>query len=142
MMVGPGSDILIMVSSYGPVAGTAITSIELVPPPPNDDFDAASLVTAVPFTDAFDTFYGTVAADPVPSCGPSGVFSPTVWYAITLRPRRRSSRAHTAATGTRGSHSGRGPEARSRRSPAPIRPRRAPTRLCSTARSRPRPPRT
>jgi hypothetical protein len=52
-------------------------------PPPYDDFDNATVITALPFFDSADTSEATVAADdPASAC----VFSPplfTIWYAFT-----------------------------------------------------------
>ena len=51
-------------------------------PPPNDDFDQATVIQGLPFTDTVDVTEATAAPDdPFSSCGfPSGV---TVWYAFT-----------------------------------------------------------
>lgn len=49
-------------------------------PPANDDFDDATPIAALPFTDEVDTSEATTAEDD-PDCVGSG---PTVWYAVTL----------------------------------------------------------
>lgn len=52
-------------------------------PPPNDDFDAAILITSTPFADTQDTLAATTeAADPVPCGNPSPANS--VWYRFTV----------------------------------------------------------
>ncbi|HWO70969.1 MAG TPA: hypothetical protein VNP94_09485 [Actinomycetota bacterium] len=51
----------------------------LADPPPNDDFDAATVVAAVPFSDSLDTSEATTAPDD-PDCAGNGH---TVWYAFT-----------------------------------------------------------
>jgi hypothetical protein len=48
--------------------------------PPNDDFDDATAITTLPFSDEVDTREATQAADD-PDCFGAG---PTVWYAVTL----------------------------------------------------------
>ena len=51
-------------------------------PPPNDDFDAAILITSTPFADTQETLEATTeAADPVPCGNPSPAKS--VWYRFT-----------------------------------------------------------
>jgi hypothetical protein len=54
-------------------------------PPANDDFDNATLIGSLPFTDSVDMSGATVASDdPTPSCaGPAGNGPGTVWYAYT-----------------------------------------------------------
>ena len=48
--------------------------------PGNDDFDAAEVITALPFTDAVVTTDATPASDDPPDCFGGG---PTVWYQFT-----------------------------------------------------------
>jgi hypothetical protein len=48
--------------------------------PDNDDFDEATPITSLPFSDAVDTTEATQASDD-PECAGAG---PTVWYALTL----------------------------------------------------------
>lgn len=48
-------------------------------PPTNDDFDAATVIGTLPFSDALNTAEATTAADD-PDCVGNG---PTVWYAFT-----------------------------------------------------------
>jgi hypothetical protein len=54
--------------------GTAVAQA-----PPNDDITAATVIPAVPFTDAINTTEATTAADD-PDCVGQG---PTVWYSFT-----------------------------------------------------------
>jgi len=53
--------------------------------PANDDFNAATVVAALPFTDSVDMSTATVAPDdPIPSCSDANGNGPgTVWYAFT-----------------------------------------------------------
>lgn len=57
------------------VAGPATAAV-----PDNDDFDDATPITALPFTDMVDTTEATEAGDD-PLCAGAG---PTVWYALSL----------------------------------------------------------
>jgi hypothetical protein len=80
-------------------------------PPANDDFDTATIISALPFTDVVDTTEATTAADdPVPSCV-IGSVQATVWYSLTpsnaMRIRMDTSGSNyyavaVAYTGTRG----------------------------------------
>jgi hypothetical protein len=80
-----------------------------VAPPTNDDFDAATLIPALPFTDNIDTEGATPAPDDPDDCFGLG---PTVWYQFTPTEDMRIS-ANTVGsnydtdlsvyTGTRGS---------------------------------------
>jgi len=64
-------------------SGTVGVSIDLIPPPANDDFAKASAIGAVPFSSSADTTGATVEAnEPSPSCG-YGQSAGTVWYAFT-----------------------------------------------------------
>jgi PKD repeat protein len=63
--------------------GTLSLSVQFIPPPQNDDFAAATPITALPFSDSVDTTAASVQpSEPTPSCG---YFQPTatVWYAFT-----------------------------------------------------------
>jgi hypothetical protein len=82
-------------------------------PPANDDFDTATIVSALPFTDVVDTAEATTAADdPVPSSScVIGSAQATVWYSLTpsnaMRIRIDTSASNyyavvAAYTGTRG----------------------------------------
>jgi len=57
-----------------PIAGAAS-------PPANDDFDNASNVSALPFTDSLETHDATKAPDDPPDC--FDAFSRSVWYTFT-----------------------------------------------------------
>lgn len=70
------------------LGGTLVAGLTLLPagpaaaaPPPNDDFDAAVELTAVPFQVTADTTGATRAADD-PFC--IGADESTVWYAVRL----------------------------------------------------------
>jgi hypothetical protein len=68
---------------FQPRAGILEFAVEPAPAPPvNDDFDAATAMTMLPFGEDLDTSEATSASDdPTPSC--SETLSSTVWYAIT-----------------------------------------------------------
>ncbi len=83
----------------------------LAAPPSNDDFDSATIITVLPFSDIVDTSEATVAPDdPGVSCA-FGTLSSTVWYSFTpaadMRIRADVSASNyfnvvAAYTGTRG----------------------------------------
>ena len=77
-----GQAYAIMASSpSGQPGGHLSLAIASVPPPQNDDFDAATVVGALPFRQTIDTGTATSAADdPASSCGGQG---PSVWYDFT-----------------------------------------------------------
>jgi hypothetical protein len=50
--------------------------------PAGDDFDNATLITALPFTDTVNTFESTVAPDDPQTCF-GGFWTNSVWYAFT-----------------------------------------------------------
>jgi hypothetical protein len=54
-------------------------------PPRNDDFDEATVIPGLPFTDTLDTRGATTASDEPGSCGNKS----TVWYAITPTASQR-----------------------------------------------------
>jgi len=59
--------------------------LDVVPPPPNDLFDNATAIGALPFTDALDlTAASTEGGEPSPSCAaPFGGVSSSAWYRFT-----------------------------------------------------------
>jgi hypothetical protein len=59
---------------------TVSTPVAALEPPPNNDFDDATAITALPFSDEVNTREATEADDD-PDCFGAG---PTVWYAVTL----------------------------------------------------------
>lgn len=62
--------------------GTLRVNLQEVPPPPNDDFANAKVITALPFNDTVDTRAATAqAGEPTPSC--LGTVPGTAWYAFT-----------------------------------------------------------
>jgi len=99
----------------GQAAGGLLNIVlDLVPPPPNDDFNGATIISELPFSDLLDTRGATTASDdPEPSCGAASppAQSNTVWYSFTpvrdgaVRLREDFNRYETVAaiwTGTRG----------------------------------------
>jgi Tol biopolymer transport system component len=72
-------------------SGTYQLNIQAILPPLNDDFNNATLIGAVPFSDPVNTSVATTqAGEPPPSCGiPFGGVSKTVWYTFTP-PETRS----------------------------------------------------
>lgn len=77
-----GTTVFLMVASFGgsPGGNLVLTVQEGAPPPPNDDFDSATVVPEpLPFTDSLDTSFATTAPDD-PSCEGMGH---TVWYSFT-----------------------------------------------------------
>jgi hypothetical protein len=75
-----GTTYFFMVGSFFDSPGGALEiSVAELAPPPNDDFDDATLVGGVPFTDEVDTDLATSDADD-PDCNGN---SNSVWYAFT-----------------------------------------------------------
>jgi hypothetical protein len=61
---------------------TVVPAVALAQAPGNDDFEAATPVTAIPFEDAVEVGEATVEdGEPTETCAP---FANTVWYALTL----------------------------------------------------------
>jgi hypothetical protein len=56
-----------------------LPSAAMAVPPPNDDFDSATVISSLPFTDSLNTTEATTAGDD-PDCFGNG---PTVWYSFT-----------------------------------------------------------
>jgi hypothetical protein len=65
--------------------GNLVFDVTGFPPPPNDDFDGATVIPALPFTDTLDTRGATTASDEPGSCGNKN----SVWYAITPTASQR-----------------------------------------------------
>jgi len=62
-------------------AGTLSLNLQVVPPPANDNFSNATLISALPFNDSIDTTSASrESGEPNPSCGNS---SATIWYTFT-----------------------------------------------------------
>lgn len=60
------------------------TAADATSAPPNDDFAAASLVDALPYSDTVDLTGATSqAGEPAPPCAPGLVAAESVWYAYT-----------------------------------------------------------
>jgi Family of unknown function (DUF6299) len=60
-------------------AAMLLPSVAAAQPPPNDDFDSATVIGSLPFSDSLSTVEATTASDD-PSCFGAG---PTVWYSFT-----------------------------------------------------------
>jgi putative Ig domain-containing protein len=68
---------------YFMIAGTGgrlTLSVTPVLPPPNDDFDRATVITGLPYTDVLNTSLATTNVDDPTSCNQLGA---TVWYSFT-----------------------------------------------------------
>ena len=65
--------------------GTYQLNIQAILPPSNDDFNNATLIGAVPFSDPLDLSAATIeSGEPIPSCGiPYPPVSKTAWYTFT-----------------------------------------------------------
>lgn len=74
-----GQTFAVMASSpSGQPGGNLSMTLSAVPPPSNDDFDAATAVGALPFHETIDIGSATSATDdPASTCGGQG---PSVWY--------------------------------------------------------------
>jgi hypothetical protein len=59
--------------------GNLVFNVTGYHPPPNDDFDNATVIPGLPFTDTLDTRGATTASDEIGLCGNKN----SVWYAIT-----------------------------------------------------------
>ena len=69
------------------VLGAAVLALAATPaasaaPPANDDFDNATIIAALPFTDSVDVREATAADDPATFCS-FGAAIFTIWYAYT-----------------------------------------------------------
>src|SRR5262245_12253790 len=65
-------------------AGSVGLTLEVVPPPANDDFASASSVGGIPFSEVVDSSAATVeVGEPLPSCSYAGAPTGTVWYRYT-----------------------------------------------------------
>jgi hypothetical protein len=70
---------LMMVGLLATVFSLGVTIPAYAAPPPNDDFDNATVITGLPFTDTISTVEATTAPDD-PDCAGT---SATVWYVFT-----------------------------------------------------------
>jgi hypothetical protein len=78
--VASGSTYYVQVTQFGGGSSHRLT-FTFAPPPPNDEFDAATTVGSLPFAVVENTSSSSSAADdPTSSCGGQG---PTVWYDFT-----------------------------------------------------------
>jgi hypothetical protein len=66
-------------SAFGGPGGTLAFNLVELHPPANDDFDSATVISALPFTDNISTVDATTAGDD-PSCNGN---EHSVWYAFT-----------------------------------------------------------
>ncbi len=74
-------------SMWGYYNGTLQIHIDQVPPPPNDNWANARVITGLPFDDGLDSTGATREADePTPSCAWS--LAKTVWYTYTPQETR------------------------------------------------------
>jgi hypothetical protein len=62
--------------------GTLTLNVRQIPPPPNDDFVNATVITELPFNDTIPPSATVEPGEPLPSCG-SGFPKPDVWYVFT-----------------------------------------------------------
>jgi hypothetical protein len=84
--VQAGKTYYIQTGSLYPSTGTISVSVEVVPPPSNDDFANATPIASLPFSDSMDATAGTnEPGEPIPSCSYTGLPSGTVWYRYTPR---------------------------------------------------------
>jgi hypothetical protein len=66
----------------GHIGATGLDITVFAPPPPNDDFDQATVAPALPFSITEDASNASTAPDdPFPTCFP--VSEPSVWFAFT-----------------------------------------------------------
>lgn len=78
-----GSTYYVQAGSIFGATGAVRVDIEEIPPPPNDDFAAATAIPALPFTDRADTTAATREAnEPTPSCA-FGNLTGSVWYSFS-----------------------------------------------------------
>jgi uncharacterized repeat protein (TIGR01451 family) len=76
-----GTDYYIEVAGAS-TGGSLKFAFEQLTPPPNDDFDAARLITALPYVDTQDTRGGSTSADDPGLCS-AGKGYASVWYSYT-----------------------------------------------------------
>src|SRR5919197_3147938 len=74
-----GETYYIMVSSNQFVGGNLVFTVAASAPPPNDDFDNATVIASLPFTDTVNTQDATTAADDPICASPDR----SVWYSFT-----------------------------------------------------------
>jgi PKD repeat protein len=81
--VEAGTTYYVQVGSVWGIGGPADLTIEFLPPPANDNFASATVIAALPFTDATTTGASSLeSGEPMPSC----YFGPrygSIWYAFT-----------------------------------------------------------
>jgi hypothetical protein len=70
----------LMAVSTGPFSGSLSLQVSASLPPSNDDFNHATVATALPFSDNLDVSAATTAADDPTSCATA---QSTVWYSFT-----------------------------------------------------------
>jgi hypothetical protein len=77
-----GTTYYFLITSLWETGGDLTLSVTEVVPPPNDDFDTATVVSGLPFTATINTRLATNALDDPPHC--SGYSPPgSVWYSFT-----------------------------------------------------------
>jgi PKD domain-containing protein len=64
--------------------GDLYLNLQEIPPPSNNNFANATLISDLPFDDSVETLGATLEADePIPSCDDFGETDRTVWYSFT-----------------------------------------------------------
>jgi hypothetical protein len=103
--VTAGATYYVQAGSWFGSGGFLDLTLDTVPPPPNDDFTAATSISSVPFTDSQDiTGATTEASEPVSSCGLT--LAGTTWYAFTPATGGSYSAAINAGFGDVGVYTG------------------------------------
>lgn len=82
--VQAGTTYYLQAGSMDSGGGDLHVNLQVIPPPPNDDFASATVIpTSLPFDDSTDTIAATIeVGEPYASCG-QNTGDKTVWYAFT-----------------------------------------------------------
>jgi PKD repeat protein len=78
-----GTTYFVQAGSVFTGGGSLHLNLQAVPPPPNDDFASATLITGLPFDDTVDATAATVEPGEPHDSACIGPPSATAWYAIT-----------------------------------------------------------
>ncbi len=82
--VEPGTTYYLQSGTSFNSPGTGGIRVQLIQPPPNDDFDNAQSIGSLPFSDTEDTTAGTnESGEPTPSCSYTGQAAGSMWYRYT-----------------------------------------------------------